>query len=226
MSRHYGSSLPRSKVLPLVSILNHMKPIYTPHPIPSRQGRCLMTSSCNCLSTTKIWDLMSRRTDWLTDCQLQSKLGLRTRYFYNIHCIIPGFFPSCFPTKVSYAFFTYPIRGICPAHHIYHDLIPDVAKSNTVHGQRSVYSQRLTSVAVLLVRLVHCCELLMVFIEFIVRTLTAIFILLCFLSVSWSSGLWHCVKMEAAWPSETLVSCHSNTRRHNPDDLDLNPHRR
>jgi hypothetical protein len=29
------------------------------------------------------------------------------------------------------------------------------------------------------------------------------------------------MKMEAAWTSETLV-CHNTTRRHNPEDLDLN----
>jgi len=33
------------------------------------------------------------------------------------------------------------------------------------------------------------------------------------------------MKMEAAWPSETLVSYHDSTRRHNPEDLDLILHR-
>jgi hypothetical protein len=36
--------------------------------------------------------------------------------------------------------------------------------------------------------------------------------------------LW--VKMEAATFSETLVSYHITTRRHNPEDLDANLHRR
>jgi hypothetical protein len=34
------------------------------------------------------------------------------------------------------------------------------------------------------------------------------------------------LKMEAAWTSETLISHHKTTRRHNPEELDLNLHLR
>jgi hypothetical protein len=32
--------------------------------------------------------------------------------------------------------------------------------------------------------------------------------------------------MEAAWTYETLLFCYNTTRRHNPEDLDLNHHHR
>jgi hypothetical protein len=43
----------------------------------------------------------------------------------------------------------------------------------------------------------------------------------------WIPGLLDCgsVNLEAAWTSETLLSCHVTTR-HNPEDIDLNLHRR
>jgi len=34
------------------------------------------------------------------------------------------------------------------------------------------------------------------------------------------------LKIEAAWPSETLVYCHITTRHHSPDDHDLNLQRK
>jgi hypothetical protein len=33
------------------------------------------------------------------------------------------------------------------------------------------------------------------------------------------------LKLEAAWSSEALLSYHTTTRRHNPEDLDLNHYR-
>jgi len=48
-----------------------------------------------------------------------------------------------------------------------------------------------------------------------------------FVEINSSRGLLSCdsVQLEAAWTSETLLSYHSITRRHNSEDLDFN-HRR
>jgi hypothetical protein len=42
---------------------------------------------------------------------------------------------------------------------------------------------------------------------------------------TWSAFIHFTLKMKAAKSSEMLVSYHSTIRRHNPEDLDLNPHR-